>query len=333
VYKVHHSAVDGLATLDMLNALADPSPDEPEKDASADTWRPGEVPGRLGMLWRSYLGALSEPGEMVRAVSDLVVGGARVGREILSGEHQRPDGRLTAPKTPFNASVSDNRVLGATMFSLGQIKQIRKQVPGSTVNDVILSVCAGALRRYLSEIDELPDESLVGMVPIAVRDDVADGGNRISGMTLSLETTEADPLERLRLIHEHTVDSKAYSQALGARTLTDFAEAVPFGLGVVSARLYTRLHIADYLRPLFNIILTNVPGPREKKYLGGAELQSTYGMAPVVDGLGAIMVITSYLDTLYVSIYACPDLLPDVGLFLDGLKAEYQVLLQSVDEL
>ena len=333
VYKVHHSAVDGMATLDMLNALADPPADAPEPDASADTWHPDKVPGKLGMLWQSYLGALREPAETVRAVSDLVVGGARVGREILSGEHQRPAARLTAPKTPFNASVSANRILGATMFPLDQIRHIRKKVRGSTVNDVVLSLCAGALRRYLSEIGELPDESLVGMVPIAVRDDVDEGGNRVSAMTLSLETTESDSLRRLRLIHEHTVDSKAYSQALGARTLTDSAEAVPFGLGVVAARLYTRLHVADYLRPFFNIILTDVPGPREKKYLGGAEMQSTYGMAPVMDGLGAIIVITSYVDKLYVSIYACRDLLPDVSLFLDGLKTEYQELLRSIDDL
>ncbi len=333
VYKVHHSAVDGMATLDMLNALADPPAGAPAEDASADTWHPDEVPGKLGMLWQSYLGALREPVEAARAVTDIVVGGARLGRELLSGEHQRPKARLTAPRTPFNASVSANRVLGATTFPLGQIKKMKYKVPGTTINDVVLSLCAGALRRYLFEIGELPDDSLVGMVPIAVRDTVNDGGNRISAMTLSLETTEADPLRRLHLIHEHTLDSKAYSQALGARTLTDSAEVVPFGLGVAAARLYTRLHVADYLRPLFNIILTNVPGPRETKYLGGAELQGSYGMAPVLDGLGAIIVITSYVDKLHISIFACRDLLPDVDLFLDGLKLEYQELSQLIDEL
>lgn len=333
VYKVHHSAVDGMATLDMLNALADPPADAPQPDASADDWHPDKVPGKLGMLWQSYLGALKEPADTARAVTDLVIGGARVGREMLSGKHSRPSAQLTAPKTPFNASVSANRILGATTFPLEQIKRIKNTVAGTTVNDVVLSLCAGALRRYLTEIDELPDQSLAGLVPIAVRDSVDDGGNRISAMTLSLETTEADPLRRLQLIHGHTVDSKAYSQALGARTLTDSAEIVPFGLGVAAARLYTRLHVADYFPPIFNIILTNVPGPRETKYLGGAELQGTYGMAPVLDGLGAIIVITSYVDKLHISIFACRDLLPDVDLFLDGLRTEYEELLQLIHDL
>lgn len=333
VYKVHHSAVDGMATLDMLNALADPPADARQENAAADDWHPDEVPGKLGMLWQSYLGALREPVDTARAITDLVVGGTRMGREMLSGKHGRPSAGFTAPKTPFNASVSARRILGATTFPLSEIKKIKNKVPGTTVNDVVLSLCAGALRRYLSEIDELPEKSLAGLVPIAVRDSVADGGNRISAMTLSLETTEVDPLQRLHLIHRHTVDSKAYSQALGARTLTDSAEIVPFGLGVAAARLYTRLHVADYLPPVFNIILTNVPGPRETKYLGGAELQGTYGMAPVLDGLGAIIVITSYVDKLHISIFACRDLLPDVDLFIDGLRAEYQILLQSVDDL
>ena len=332
VYKVHHSAVDGMATLDMLNALADPPNDAPVPDASADTWHPDKVPGKFGMLWHSYLGALKEPAETARAITDLVVGGARLGKEILSGEHGRPSAKFAAPKTPFNASVSAKRILGATTFPLQQIKYIKNKVRGTTVNDVVLSICAGALRRYFSAIDELPDESLAGLVPIAVRDSVDDGVNLISAMTVSLETTEADPLRRLHLIHGHTVDSKAYSQALGARTLTDSAEAVPFGLGVAAARLYTGLHVADYLPPIFNIILTNVPGPRETKYLGGAELQGSYGMAPVLDGLGAIIVITSYVDKLHISIFACRDVLPDVDLFLDGLKAEYQELLRSIDQ-
>jgi hypothetical protein len=140
-------------------------------------------------------------------------------------------------------------------------------------------------------------------------------------------------MRRLLRIHERTLDSKAYAQAIGASTLMDSTEVVPFSLGAAAARLYSRMHVASLHRPPFNIIITNVPGPRSKLYLGGAELLNVFGMAPVIDGLGAIIVVTSYDTHLTISVNASRHLLPDLDLLLGHLRASYRELARDVSGL
>jgi diacylglycerol O-acyltransferase / wax synthase len=139
-----------------------------------------------------------------------------------------------------------------------------------------------------------------------------------------------DPIERLRRIHTHAVDSKAYTQAIGAATLADTSRFVPYSLATAAAGLYSGLHLARYHRPPFNLVITNVPGPRKPLYLGTARLLEGYGTAPVLDGLGLIIVVTSYLDTLSISATAAYEAAPDVQRLVEDIDASFVELRAAV---
>jgi putative sterol carrier protein len=198
----------------------------------------------------------------------------------------------------------------------------------TTLNDVMLAICAGALRRYLSEKNSLPKSPLVAMVPISTRgkQDISVEGNQISSMLIQLATNIEDPIERLETIHENTIREKSYHGAIGAKTLANMAEAVPFGIANQAARLYSRYHISEWHNPVFNVTITNVPGPPMPLYLNGHKLLSVMGTAPIVDGMGLIITIFSYNGLLTVSSTSDANTMPDINVF-----SKY--LLNSANEL
>ena len=153
-------------------------------------------------------------------------------------------------------------------------------------------------------------------------------GNQVSAMLVSLATDVDDPLERLRLVHGSATGSKVHHQAVGARTLADYGEFIPFGLAGAAARLYTRMHLAEKHRPIFNLVITNVPGPQVPLYVAGARLLAHVGAAPIFDGMGLILPIFSYAGSLAIGATSCRDIMPDVDVFtgflgdaLDELEA------------
>jgi diacylglycerol O-acyltransferase / wax synthase len=184
------------------------------------------------------------------------------------------------------------------------------------------------LRRYLDKHGEEPDGPLVTMVPISVRsDDKKDvGGNQVAATLCSLATDVDDPTERLQRIHESMVQGKQQHETIGADTLQEWVEfAAPAVVGR-AARLYTRTRAADRHRPVYNVTISNVPGPPFPLYSIGARMVSNYPVGPVIDGVGLNMTVMSYLDQLDFGLQACPDVIPDVWTLAEGLE-------QSLDEL
>ncbi len=332
ISKVHHAAADGMGGVDLLSALWDPTPEGRSK-LPRDNWKPEELPRRAGLLGRTFSHLVGQPAALARAGSALLKGSVTIGRELLTGDKQSPRLLFRAPRIRFNNLIETQRSFGGITLPLAGVKRIKDKIADATVNDVVLAVCAGGLRNYLKDKNELPDDSLVAMVPISVREDLARGTNRVSAMLASLETETANPLKRLRGIIESTQSSKAYTRAIGAATLTDSTQVVPFSLATAASRLYSRMHVASHHRPPFNLIITNVPGPRTTLYLGGARLVNIFGMAPVIDGLGAIMVVVSYDDHLTISINASRQLLPDIDVLLKDLLQSYEELDQAVNGL
>jgi WS/DGAT/MGAT family acyltransferase len=325
VSRVHHAAADGMGSIDLYSALWDPTP-EGREIVPAQEWSPEAMPGRLGLMARTIAHLASQPAAVVKTVSAVARGGWGLGMERLSGEHHGQRLLFTAPKTRFNEPIVVHRSFGGVAFPLNGIKAIKNRVPDATVNDVVLAICAGGLRRYLRDCEELPDKPLVAMAPISVRQQVDSGLNRVSAMLVSLATDEPDALRRLERIHESAHDSKAYARAIGANTLTDSTQVVPFSLASAAARLYGRMKVAHYHRPPFNLVITNVPGPRSDLYLAGSRMLNVFGMAPVIDGLGLIMVITSYAGHLTISVNAARNILPDPDNLLSGLRSSYRDL-------
>jgi len=328
IARIHHAAADGMGSVDLFSALWDPDP-EGRVVPAPGSWEPERLPSRLGLLARTAGHMVAQPATIAKTATAMIRGGWGLGREMIGGEHHGHRLLFAAPKTCFNEPIVIQRSFGGVSFPLNGIKAIKNRMAGTTVNDVVLAVCAGALRRYLQASEDLPDQPLVAMAPISVRDEVQHGLNRVSAMLVDLATTEPDPLRRLAAIHESTRESKSYVKAIGAGTLTDSTRVVPFSLASAGARLYSRMRIAHYHRPPFNLVITNVPGPRNYLYLGGARMLNIFGMAPVIDGLGLILVITSYAGHLTISANAARNLLPDVDNLLAGLRSSYRELSRA----
>ncbi len=178
----------------------------------------------------------------------------------------------------------------------------------------MLALCAGALRRYLDDRSALPDDPLVAMMPISVRTEDQKGamGNRVSVMLTSLATNVDDAVARLHSINETTRQAKEQQDAIGAETLTDWAEFAAPGLAARAARLYSRMSLADRNRPLFNVVISNVPGPPFLLYSAGARLAAYYPMGPIFDGIGLDMTVMSYMGSLDFGLVACRDTVPEV---------------------
>jgi diacylglycerol O-acyltransferase len=309
MWKTHHAAIDGASGIEILNAVHDLSPD-PAPDDDVDDWRPEPIPSALELTVRAAANAVRNPMRAQRALGRMVPAIAPVVRGVRRGVI-----RLQAPPTRFNVPVTAHRVFDGTIVPLADLKQMKSAVPGATLNDAVLSVVGGALRAYLLDKGELPDESLVTMVPISTRTKEQQGtaGNQVSMMAASLATDVEDPRDRLVAVHRSTTESKALTEAIGARTLTELSELAPGLLVGIGSRAAARMTG----RTTFNTTITNVPGPPVPLYFCGARMERMYGLGPILNGAGLFHVVGSYDGNVAISATACRELLPDPAVYID----------------
>jgi WS/DGAT/MGAT family acyltransferase len=207
---------------------------------------------------------------------------------------------------------------------LDEVKRI-KNILGGTVNDVVMALCAGALRRHFDARGEVVEQDLVAMVPISVRTDCEAGtmGNRVSAMLVSLATTVDDPVERLQRIQDGTARAKDQEHAVSASTLTNWTEFAAPAVAALAARLLSSTRTIDRLRPIFNVVISNVPGPNIPLYSAGCQVRAIYPMGPINLGLGLNMTVMSYMGGVHFGLVACRETVPEVdalaGFVLDSL--------------
>ncbi len=328
--KIHHSAIDGVSGAELAASIHDITPDgtppPPEKP-----WAPEPEPSLLEMSLRTAASSIQNPFRIARVLRRSAPGLARM---VRGNPEDEVENSAPVPRTRFNGPVSGHRIVEGRIFSLQDIRDIRKRVPGATVNDVILAVCSGAMRQYLEHHGELPKETLSAMAPISVRSEAEQGsaGNIISTMSVTLHSDEADPLERLRKIHATTRASKATAAAIGARTMTDVSQFMPGTLAGLAARAYSRFGLANRIRPFLNTVITNVPGPQVPLYFTGAKMVSLYGVGPVMDGMGLIHPIFSYAGQITISVTACRDQMPDPGFYAQCLEDSFEALQRAAEQ-
>jgi WS/DGAT/MGAT family acyltransferase len=307
ITKVHHAAVDGKASSEMMTALLDLTPEIRQID-DVDTWEPEELPSNVDVIARSWFRIGHKAIELAGFVGKVAVGAASMRGDARLKKLQPPPRILSAPSTIFNQPLSSGRTFWGKNFDFDRIKAIRKAAPGTTINDVVLAVCAGGLRSYLAGRDELPDKPLVAMAPISVRGEDKGAGNKVSAMLVNLATDTEDALERLLNIHSNTQRSKVQASALPVDKITEF---LPSETLAAAARVYTRTRLGGIHKPFFNVTITNVPGPPVSIYAAGARIHSAFGMAPILDGLGLILVVLSYDGRLSIGISSCKRIVPD----------------------
>nr|MDQ5807923.1 wax ester/triacylglycerol synthase family O-acyltransferase [Actinomycetota bacterium] len=281
--KIHHAVIDGMSGAEIMGVLLDLSPEGRTIEAPAEGDGSGDgngdgAPGTVEMLGRGLLGVPRYPLRALRALPRAVPniadtpfatlpGAGTIGRLTGAGE------RHSAPKTTFNGRISPHRRFAFGQLELADVKRIKNHY-SCTVNDVVMAICASAVRRWLVEHGELPEDPLVTQVPVSVRseDQLGTYGNRILLMAAPLFTNEPDPVQRLFLIHDAMKGVKERHRAIPAELLQDANHFIPPAVFSRAARLTFRLSTSRPGRPNWNLVISNVPGPQFPLYLGGAEL-------------------------------------------------------------
>jgi diacylglycerol O-acyltransferase len=342
--KIHHAVVDGVSGSEILSVLLDQHPEGREIPPGKSP-RPDRIPGDLAMAGRGAVGLLKHPFRAARSIPGALPhltelpgvtalpGGPRLSRTV--GRFMRQDQRVleatTArpPKTPFNGPISSHRRFAFGQLSLDTVKQVKKEL-GCTVNDVVVALCAGAVREWLLERDALPEDPLVAMVPVSVRTKAQRGsfGNRVSMMIVPIATDEPDAVRRLQRTHELLLSAKERHRALPADLLTDATAFIPPAVAALAAR--TTMEILGRTRPPLNLVISNVPGPRTPLYLAGAQLEAHYPVSVVVDGVGLNITVMSYLDHLDFGIVADRDQVDDAWSLLEGLRHALDELTETL---
>jgi diacylglycerol O-acyltransferase len=250
---------------------------------------------------------------------------SRVAAKLVRDGVDRPE--LVAPKTKFSGRISPHR-----RFAFGQIEldavKAAKNKHGTTVNDVVVSVCAGAVRRWLIAHDDLPDVPLVAQVPVSVRtgDQFGTYGNRILLMAAPLYTDIADPVERLMKTHEALLDMKERRGALPAMLLRDANNFIPPAVFARAARLTFAYSTSRPGRSAWNLVISNVPGPQFPLYMAGAKLVANYPVSVILDGMGLNITVMSYEGHMDFGIVADRDQMPDVDTLLTYIREELDEL-------
>jgi len=356
---VHHSTIDGASGVELMTLMLDDEPDGGDVDPESEPWTPERPPTDLEMLARGARGLARKPGrgilltawtarELGRATRNpTLVGAANQVRRGLRGPlgtvlnvgRKRPEEpdkpaalpSVRPPRTPFNGPITPHRKLAIRSTSLGHVKAIKSQLD-ATVNDVVLAVCAGGLRTWLDRRGALPEDSLVALIPVSIRtgEETDRWTNRLSMLSAVLPTDEPDPIERVRRVHDSMASSKEIFQALPADRLTDFAEFPPPAVFARAMRLSARLRLGSRLTP-GNLVISNVPGPREPLYAASARLEHYYPVSTIIEGQGLNITVQSYLDRLDWGLVACAELVPDLDALLDDIIAAIDTLGAAAD--
>lgn len=331
--KMHHAAIDGVAGIEIAGVVLDTSPDPGPRDV-VEPLRPESPPSAPMMLARGARGVVRLPARttrsVVRATRQLPQLGG-LARMALPSRRRTGDGgivagpRLQAPDTPFNTPVTPHRKVAWTVLDLDRIKTVKRR-SGTTVNDVIMAITAGALRTHLAEQGALPDQPLQAMIPISVRAEGEQGGNRVTAMVGLVPTHLEDPLDRLTWVHEQMQSAKQHD-AVPADVLADASAAAPPVVAARAARVATRLRWANRLRLPFNLVISNVPGPPVPLYVAGARVKHMIPVSAIHDGLAFNVTIISHETDVDVGLVADREVVGDLwhvaGLFEESAKQLY----------
>ncbi len=347
--KYHHATIDGAAGQLMLQILTDSTPEAPTPGPSP-VWKSEPLPSDAELL-RLALGNLARnPFKAVRAQTRIVgqladaagihgvssaagAAGTVVKRVAQLGRGARPSlslPRTAAPRTPWNRTISSHRRFAMRTASLANIKRL-KTATGGTVNDIVMAICAGGLREYLLRSDALPDRPLRAMVPVSIRtgDEEDPWTNRVSAIVADLPTDCGDPLERVARCHQAMEKAKRLFQLVPATELVDLTQYSTPVLATAAVRLASRLRLADRVAQPFNLVISNVPGPRQPLFFAGAKLRHQFPISVVTDGQGLNTTVVSYLDRLDFGFIADRELVPDLWDLADLHIAEISRLFDA----
>lgn len=322
--KVHHAMFDGVsATLEARKALSE----DPKQRNMPPPW------ARPRSARPTSDSALAQPGSPLTALlgslsaNYRVLPGAARGFYDLLRRGSKDPADITpyqAPPTMLNVRISSARRFAAQSYSLARLKKVGK-ASGATLNDIALAMCAGALREYLLAQNALPDKPLISMVPVSVRAaDGPEGGNQVSVILATLATDVADPSLRLKAIVASTQRAKERMAQMSR------VEQIAYAAAALSPMAITSQLGLDRIRPAFNVVISNVPGPTKPLYWNGARLDEAYPLSIPIDGQALNITLTSYCDTIAFGYTACRRSVPSMQRLLDYTEGALAELERAV---
>ena len=337
--KIHHSAIDGASGAELLTVLLDldpggrefppPEPFRPERRPSPAAMAAMTAMATARLAWRPVQ-TVQVANELRRVLPALSpAASALVGGMLGLG---RGDGAVIptvpgrAPSTPFNKPITPHRRVAFCSVDLASVKAV-KNAFGVSVNDVVMAMCAGALRRWLADHEALPEAPLIAMIPVSVRDPASKGalGNKVSAMLATLPTHVTGPDQRLEIVHAATKIAKAQQAAIPQGLVDQISDFAPPALTARAARVLFATGLLHRLPP-FNICISNVPGPNVPVYLCGAKLLAHYPVSVITDGQGLNVTLVGYLGQLHFGLVSCRELVPDIDTLADYLVDELEIL-------
>ncbi|MDQ1712394.1 MAG: diacylglycerol O-acyltransferase / wax synthase [Frankiaceae bacterium] len=309
--KTHHALMDGVSALRLMERSLSTDPDAhvPLPYATQPSRPPRESDGdgenQLVQALRTGASALNDAIGLTPRLLAIGASAIRDQATTLPGQ---------APRSMLNVPITGSRRFAADDWELARIKAVGKAA-GATVNDVVLAMCAAALREYLISEDALPDAPLVAMTPVSLRtSDDEGGGNAVGAILASLATDLADPEQRLLAIRASTRKAKESLAGLSQLQVTALSGAV-----MAPMLVNTALGSHRYVRPAFNLVISNVPGPRETLYWNGSRLDGMYPLSIPVAGQALNITVTTYAGRAYFGLTGCRASLPHMQRLLNGL--------------
>ncbi len=326
IAKVHHSVVDGVAGAEMLAKLLDLTPEGSAVTEPYLPWVPPRLPSGARLVTDALPSFLRSPIRGLRALREVGRTARRLARAVMDDRLGPVSIPLGAPDT-FESPVRARRAIGFAELDMADARALKHRF-GSTINDVVLAVCSGALRTHLAAHGEDVESPLIAVVPVSVRGegDGAAQGNHLSAMFVPLSNDRKTPLERLRTVTAASAASKGQERAVGYGPMaTLLAEAVPPAVSRPMIQFGVRSGVLRKLRP-GNLMVSNVPGPDFPLYFAGMELCAVYPLGPVVDGVALNVTVQSYRDSLFVGINACATAVPDLPGLTRAMVEELSLL-------
>lgn len=325
ILKIHHAAIDGVSLATLVASLHDTK--TPQDDDSAS--RSYADADQIEMWNRANMKQWTRPIKLISTVRKLIPAVSKL-RELKKPEQLASTTKHT--KTRFNKKVTRGRVIGAAHISLQDLKLIKRGVRRVTLNDIALAIVGGALREYLKHHSELPKTSLVCGAPINLRTrDDGTVGNKIATMQVGLATDIADPVERVRAVHQYALMGKAKINTLGTGTVMDISDSLApvllaEGLRAIS---FASTRVSEIPVP-FHVMISNVPGPAEPIALCGAPLYALLGLGPIRHSMGLFHVVSNSADICTITFTSCSSILPDADFYEQCLRESIATLLAAI---
>jgi diacylglycerol O-acyltransferase len=337
--KVHHAGIDGQAGAAFAQAIMDltPHPDPiktPRQVARRRNYQLGvaELAGAaFTNTLQQYVKLVKTLPDMARAVQSLIV--PQPTSEGSKAWSLPKNLNVLGPRTPLNVAITNQRSYSVRSIPLAEVKQAGKKL-GASLNDVVMAICAGALRRYLSDHGKLPKKPMSAAIPVTLRaPGDTSSNNQVSMTVMTLATDVADPIERIKVISESSAAAKSLMGSIKAAIPTDFPSFGAPWLMSGLASMYGRSRLADRLPPVANVVISNVPGAQTALYIAGAKLLTYYPVSIPSHGMALNMTVQSYNGMLDFGLIACRRAVPDVEDIADYLLEEHHAILARVRSL